>query len=233
MKALIKVIFNDLKRIFILGILMLVTTTSYAQLNQSRQDFLMLKNDSVIYSDSIEYMVPKHIFSRDKFKVGNKIILAKKVKYHREELSYYAVYKGELYPQVYSGNINLYEMMDIQHASQSNSWFSLKKELYSKKLGEPKQINYKNLKKDLFDNPQSLTHLKRSNRISIAQKILIIAGISFVNYSINKHSDTSSINRNEAAFKRKINISLYSTLGVWYFSKLWKQRQLTKAIEVY
>lgn len=101
-------------------------------------------------------------------------------------------------------------------------------EYFSKDGGEIQRASARNLKKALFDNPESMEYLKKRDGMTVVQVLGVIAGVTIAATSLASQSDSEELSIPAGAFVGVMVVS--GSTWIPYFQK----KELTrKAIKAY
>ncbi|MEQ9279031.1 MAG: hypothetical protein RLN83_06005 [Balneola sp.] len=101
-------------------------------------------------------------------------------------------------------------------------------EYFSKDGGELQKANARNLKRALFDNPESMEYLKKRDGMTVVQVLGVIAGVAIAATSLASQSDSEEISMPPGAFVGVMVIS-----GSSWIPYLQKKELTRKAIKAY
>ncbi|MEQ8883097.1 MAG: hypothetical protein RIC57_00810 [Balneola sp.] len=101
-------------------------------------------------------------------------------------------------------------------------------EYFSKDGGELQKANARNLKRALFDNPESMEYLKKRDGMTVVQVLGVIAGVAIAATSLASQSDSEEISMPPGAFVGVMVIS-----GSSWIPYLQKEELTRKAIKAY
>jgi hypothetical protein len=155
------------------------------------RNFLYTYMGDIIYGRIIDHKTP--FLGRSRFEVDSKEIQPDIVTFYKNETGFYANTKevnssgSSIFTvRIRKGRINLYEK---ETTNYSPGYFSVStgmyyggyitktiKNYYNKGFGELKKANYKNLRTDLANDPESMLYLDKYKSISSAQTVLQIVG---------------------------------------------------------
>jgi len=219
------------------GLLLLCTLSVSGQF----KNFVELR-DSTIIRGKIE--VSNKLFRSSKIIVNDttEIPLSKVHAYQTSDGYFRRMYSGygdDFAKRLEKGNIDLYIRTQdsmapsyipgpnggstfIGHGTQTNNV-----EYFSKDGGELKKANARNLKKALFDNPQSMEYLKKRDGMTAIQVLGVIAGISIGAASLLSQSDKDELDPTGAI------VGLAVISGSTWIPSFQKKELTRKAIKAY
>ncbi|MFA4869010.1 MAG: hypothetical protein WC623_12465 [Pedobacter sp.] len=224
---------------------------SSAQVQESR-NFLYLYSDSVIYAKDIK--LRPDFAGNMRIRVDSRSFPTAQVKFFSSKEGFFANTRklgimkyGDFSERIVEGRINVFQERKLSYShfiydANSNPHFIHNPEpsininmYYNKGYGDLKKLNYKNLKNDIADNPESIEMLyayrksmNTSNVLYTAASISIIAGIiSVISNGKNSYSKTN--------FTTGLSLAVvglgFATGG--YLNSVSAGRKLEDAIDIY
>lgn len=221
----------------------------YGQVDQSK-NYLYLKSDSVIYGENITYNT--RYFGSSYFLVDTIKINPIHVKFYQSKSGFYGRSdKMEVNPvfavRVIQNKINIFKIDTIYSSYRfyptatgmaSSGLVINKQHFYNKGYSDLKKLNYRNLKVDLADNPESSLHLNKCKSVKRNTTILYSAGFALIIGGLGSLiAKTSNVPENTPEPNLKGN---FAAMGVgfaccWagYFVSLSQPKHLINAVKSY
>ncbi len=233
---------------------LLISYVTFGQTDSANIRFVYLFTGEKIYSEVVEHR--DQFMGSGYFLVGKEQYRADLVKFYKDASGFYAntkklnvTGKSIFSKRIITGRVNLFEQEKmyttpsyIDAAGTFNPGTSSKtiKSYYNKGFGDLKKANYKNLKIDLADSPESMGYISKYRKYKNVQIILSVVGGALVATGITSYFIKSDVDRNAPNYKEPnttpdmlIAVAGGGLIGCSYYLSFPKRDKLKKAIEAY
>lgn len=234
---------------------LLASYIGFSQTDSASIRFVYLYSGEKIKSDVVEFR--DQFMGSGYFFVGKEQYSADLVKFYKDANGFYAntkklnvTGKSVFSKRIISGRVNLFEQEKmyttpsyLDAAGVYNPGTSSKtiKNYYNKGFSDLKKANYKNLKIDLADSPESMGYIKKYRKYKNVQIALSIVGGALVATGVTSYFvKTSNVDRNVPNYKEPnttpsmlIALAGGGLIGFSYYLSFPKRDKLKKAIDAY
>jgi len=234
---------------------LLASVCSYGQVATNTGSFVYLYSGEQVNANVVEYR--DQFMGGGYFVVGTEQYRADLVKFYKDANGFYAntkrlnvTGKSVFSKRIINGRVNLFEQEKmyttpsyIDAAGTYNPGTSSKtiKNYYNKGFSDLKKANYKNLKIDLADSPESMGYINKYRKYENVQIVLSLVGGALIATGITSYFiKTSDVNRNAPNYKEPnttpnmlIAVAGGGLVGCSYYLSFPKRSKLKKAIDAY
>jgi len=237
------------------SICLLANICTYGQVATNTGSFVYLYSGEQINANVVEYR--DRFMGGGYFVVGSEQYSADLVKFYKDANGFYAntkklnvTGKSVFSKRIISGRVNLFEQekmyttpsyIEVSGAYNPGTSSKTIKNYYNKGFSDLKKANYKNLKIDLADSPESMGYINKYRKYKNVQIVLSIVGGALIATGITSYFiKTSDVNRNAPNYKEPnttpnmlIAVAGGGLVGCSYYLSFPKRSKLKKAIDAY